>query len=58
MTNFANITDEDCVVTHALAFVVRGLCTDINHGIAHLFTGNVTSFQLMPLFWGIVSVVL
>ena len=56
MTNFANVTDEDPVATHALAFLVRGLCTDMKHVIAYFFTGNVTSFQLMPLFWRIVSV--
>ena len=56
MTNFANITDEDPVATHALAFLVRGLCTDMKHVIAYFFTGNVTSFQLMPLFWRIISV--
>ena len=26
MTNFANLTDEDPIATHALAFLVRGLC--------------------------------
>ena len=56
MTNFANVTDEDPVATHALAFLMRGLCTDMKHIIAYFFTGNVTSFQLMPLFWRIVSV--
>ena len=56
MTNFACLTDEDPVVFHALAFLVRGLCTDLKHIIAYFFTGNVTSFQLMPLFWRTVSV--
>jgi hypothetical protein len=35
---------------------VRGSCTDLKHIIAYFFTGNVTSFQLMPLFWGTVAV--
>ena len=56
MTNFANLTDEDPIATHALAFLVRGLCTDLKHIIAYFFTGNVTSFQLMPLFWRAVAV--
>ena len=56
MTNFACLTDEDPVASHALAFLVRGLCTDLKHIIAYFFTGNVTSFQLMPLFWRTVSV--
>ena len=50
MTNFATLTDEDQIATHALAFLVRGLCTDLKHSIAYFFTGNVTSFQIMPLF--------
>ena len=56
MTNFANLTDEDPIATHALAFLARGLCTDVKHIIAYFFTGNVTSFQLMPLFWRTVAV--
>lgn len=56
ITNFANISEEDYIASHALAFLVRGLCTDVKHVIAYFFTGNVTSFQLMPLFWRIVSV--
>ena len=50
MTNFASLTDEDHIATHALAFLVRGLCTDLKRSIAYFFTGNVTSFQIMPLF--------
>ena len=56
MTNFANLSDEDPIASHALAFLVRGLCTDVKHIIAYFFTGNVTSFQLMPLFWRTVAV--
>ena len=56
MTNFATLTNEDLIATHALAFLVRGLCTDLKHIIAYFFTGNVTSFQIMPLFWRTVAV--
>jgi hypothetical protein len=31
------------------------MCTDLKHVIAYFFTGNVTSFQLMPIFWKVVS---
>ena len=55
MTNFACLVEEDVVATHALAFLVRGLCTDMKHVIAYFFTRNVTSFQLMPIFWKVVS---
>ena len=40
MTNFANLTDEDPIAIHALAFLVRGLCTDLKHIIANFFTGK------------------
>jgi hypothetical protein len=58
MTNFANLSDEDKdpIASHALAFLVRGLCTDLKHIIAYFFTGNVTPFQIMPLFWRTVAV--
>ena len=44
------------IATHALAFLVRGLCTDLKHIIAYFFTGNVTLFHIMPLFWRTVAV--
>ena len=55
MTNFACLDDKDMIATHALAFLVRGLCTDVKHIIAYFFTGNVTSYQLMPILWKVVS---
>ncbi|CAB4032834.1 Hypothetical predicted protein, partial [Paramuricea clavata] len=55
MTNYACLDKEDSVATHALAFLVRGLATDMKHIIAYYFTGNVTSYQLMPIFWKVVS---
>ena len=38
------------------AFLVRGLCTYLKHVIAYYFTWDLTSFQVMPLFWEAVSV--
>ena len=49
MTNFACLPEEDAIATHALVFLLRGLCTDLKHVIAYFFTENVTSYQLMPL---------
>ncbi len=51
MTNFTCLVQKDTIATHALAFLVRGLCTDVKHVI----TGNVTSYQLMPIFLKVVS---
>ena len=55
MTNFACLQDEDTLATHALAFLVRGFCTDLKHVIVYFFTGNVSSFQLMPVLWKVLS---
>jgi hypothetical protein len=56
LTTFANVDeDTDQIASHALAFLVRGLCTNLKHVVAYYFTGNVTSFQLMPLFWKVVA---
>ena len=35
---------------------MKGLSTDLKHIIAYFFTGNVTSFQIMPLFWRTIAV--
>ena len=44
MTNCAYL-EEKTIANHALTFLVRGLCTDLKHVIAHFFTGNVTLFH-------------
>ena len=56
MTNYASLGDEDIMATHALAFLVRGMCSDLKHVIAYYFTENVTSYQLMSLFWKVIGV--
>ena len=37
MTNFACLDDKDIIATHALAFLVRGLCTDVKHHCIFLY---------------------
>ena len=56
LTTFANTNEETTIASHTLAFLVRGLCTNLKHVVAYYFTGNVTSFQLLPLFWKVVGV--
>ena len=56
MTNSASLGDEDVIVTHALAFLVSGMCSDLKHVIAYYFIENVTSYQLMSLFWKVIGV--
>ena len=51
VTNYETIGNEDVIATHALAFLVRGMCTDMKYVIAYYFT----SYQLMSVFWKIVG---
>ena len=44
MMNYASLGEEDVMATHALAFLVRGMCSDLKHVIAYYFTENVTSY--------------
>ena len=46
MTNFTCLTDEDPVASHALAFPLRGLCTDLKHVIAYFVTVLEVSLKL------------
>ena len=56
LTTYANVDEDTPIASHALAFLVRGLCTNLKRVVAYYFTGNVTSFQLLPLFWKVVGV--
>ncbi|XP_028394454.1 uncharacterized protein LOC114518646 [Dendronephthya gigantea] len=47
-------TDE--LATHALVFLVRGVATDLKFTLAYFLTKDVTSYQLMSLFWKAVCV--
>lgn len=49
--NFAVLKAEDMVATHALVFLIRGLCTELKFVLAHFATCGITSVQLMPIFW-------
>ncbi len=40
MTNYATLQEEDTIASHALAFLVRGLATDLKHIIGYYFTGK------------------
>jgi hypothetical protein len=44
------------LATHALVFFVRGAATDLKYVLAYFLTKDVTSYQIMPLFWKSVSV--
>lgn len=54
--NFAVLEKSDEIATHALAFLVRGVCTELKFCLAHFATTGVTAAQLMPLFWEAVGI--
>ena len=50
------LTSTDELATHALAFLVGGVATDLKYTLAYFLTKDVTSYQLMSLFWKAVCV--
>ena len=65
LTGFVDLGEEELntssfgsheLATHALVFFVRGAATDLKYSLAYFLTKDVTSYQIMPLFWKSVSV--
>ena len=54
--NFGVLEKVDMIATHTLAFLVRGVCTDLKFGLAHFATAGITAAQLMLLFWEAVCI--
>ena len=54
--NFGALEKVDEIATHALAFLVRGVCTELKFCLAHFATTGVTAAQLLPLFWEAVCI--
>ena len=54
--NFAALEKVDSIATNALAFLVRGVCTELKFGLAHVSTEGATAAQVMPLFWEAVCI--
>ena len=53
---FGCLAKVDELATHALAFLVRGVCTELKFCLAHFATTGITAAQLMPLFWEAVGI--
>ena len=51
--NYATITEEelDDLATHALAFIVRGISTNLKFCVAYFATKGANAIQLFSLFW-------
>ena len=54
-----NVATFDCpasMATHVLAFMVRGVASDLKYILGYFSTRNITSYQIMPLFWKAVAI--
>eukprot|EP00794_Sanderia_malayensis_P013602 gene13602-15013_t len=49
--NFGVPEESNEIATHALAFLLRGVCTELKFCLAHFATTGATAAQLMPWFW-------
>lgn len=54
--NFGTLEKQDEIATHALVFLVRGMCTYLKFSLAYFATNGITSAQLIPLFWEAVCI--
>ena len=54
--NFAALEKVDVIASHALVFLVRGVCTELKFALAHFATSGITAAQMMPLFWEAVGI--
>ena len=54
--NFAALEKADVIASHALVFLVRGMCTELKFALAHFATTGITAAHLMPLFWEAVAI--
>ena len=54
--NFAALEKADVIASHALVFLVQGMCTELKFALAHFATTGITAAHLMPLFWEAVGI--
>ena len=48
--NFAVLEKADEIATHALVFLIRGVCTQLKFSLAYFATSGVTSIQLYSIY--------
>ena len=54
--NYSTFTDSDQLVTHAVVYYVRGLCSSLKFSLAYFAAHCATSYQLMSIFWIAISI--
>ena len=51
----SSLTSDD-IASHALAFLVCGMCMELKFCLAYFATTGITAAQLLPLFWEAVCI--
>ena len=54
--NAAVFDSPTTLASHILAFMVRGVASDLKFILGYFSTQSLTSFQIMPLFWKVLSI--
>ena len=56
VSNAAAFDKPTTIAAHVLAFMVRGIASDLKYILGYFSTENLTSYQIMPIFWKAVSI--
>lgn len=54
--NFAALDKVDELATHALVFMLQGVCTELKYSFAYFGSDGVSGVQLFTLFWEAVCI--
>lgn len=54
--NIAAFDTQTATANHILAFIARGVASHLKYILGYFGTVNVTSYQLIPIFWKAVSI--
>ena len=49
--NYATLDEHEDLASHVLVFLLRGLATNLKFSFCYFATNNITSYQILPLFW-------
>ena len=49
--NYGMFKKADEIATHDLAFLIKGISTNLTFCLAYFATTNITGFQMLPMFW-------
>ena len=53
--NYATFENQESITTHALVFMVKGICSKLQYVLGYFATAAITGCQLFPIFWRAVA---